>query len=119
MTETKEETIAALRHKIETDLESLISRLDNAKDKWVIASEHHVFVGSGKGINGIGFDVRGVAHDTYPEYPSFSDALRNIDPYLIDGRGNPIYNKPVKASEFYIAEIRSLRMCLRTILKYS
>lgn len=115
MKETREEIIAKLVKKLSDDLELLQSFLDEAKDKWVVASEDHVFVGYGKGINGTGFAVRGVVYSGYPEYPSFSDAQRNIDPYLIDGRGNPIYNKPIKATEFYLKEIKTLRSCLTTI----
>ncbi|MDE6007722.1 MAG: hypothetical protein K2G90_00765 [Muribaculaceae bacterium] len=115
MKETRKEIIADLVNKLSVDLELLQGLLDEAKDKWVIASEGHVFVGYGKGINGTGFAVRGVAYSSYPEYPSFSEAQRNIDPYLIDGKGNPIYNKPVKATEFYLAEIKTLRSCLTTL----
>ena len=119
MSESRKEFLALIMEKIIKELEVLEFHLEEAKDKWVVASEGHVFVGEGKGSNGIGFAVRGVAYESYPEYPSFTDALRNIDPYLIDGAGKPIYNKPMKAIDFYSEEISCLKGCLQTVQELS
>ena len=88
----------------------------NSVGKWIVASKDHVFVGDGAGINGSGFDVRGVLHSNYPEYASFDEALRHINPYLIDGGGRPINNKPMKATTFYDDEIKVAEWC-RAMIK--
>lgn len=46
--------------KLEEDINALKAMREESKGKWLIASEHHLFVGEGNGINQTGFTVRSV-----------------------------------------------------------
>lgn len=85
---------------------------DAGNGKWIVAGNTHVYVGDKLGLNGLGFHVRGVLHSHYPEFDSYDEAQRHIDPYLIDGAGKPIYNKPIEATVFYAEEIDAIERCL-------
>ena len=116
----KEDVLAAMKvvvKKIAKDIEAFKALRKGSDGKWVVAAKSHVYVGEGKGLNGLGFNVRGVFHSTYPEFESKEVAQRYTDPYLLDGAGRPIINQPMEASKFYDEEIDVLESCYSELTK--
>lgn len=103
--------------KLEEDVKALKALREESKGKWLIASEHHLFVGEGKDINETGFTVRSVMQSHYPLFDTIDDARMYIDPYLIDGGGSPIINKPIEAETFFTEEIDAIESCLAFLVK--
>lgn len=101
-------------------LSNFTEMLEQSKnnDRYVIVSEKHVFVGKDNGLNGTGFNVRGVFYNEYPKFDTYEDAVRNVDHYLIDMQYKPIFNFPIKESQFYIEEIESIRHSISTIQSF-
>lgn len=103
--------------KLEEDINALKAMREESKGKWLIASEHHLFVGEGNGINQTGFTVRSVMQSHYPMFNTIDEAQKHIDPYLIDGGGSPIINKPIEAEKFFTEEIDTLESCREFLVK--
>lgn len=116
----EEEVLTAMKtvaSKIAKDIEAFKTLRNNSAGKWIVASKSHVYVGYGKGLNGLGFNVRCVLHSSYPEFESKEVAQRYTDPYLIDGANRPIINQPMEASKFYDEEIKVLESCYSELTK--
>lgn len=117
MNEDNRKAMKDLASKIANDIEGFKTICNRSAGKWVVASKSHVYVGDGNGLNGLGFNVRGVLHSSYPEFVSKEVAQRYIDPYLLDGAGRPIINQPMEASKFYGEEIETLESCYSELKK--
>jgi hypothetical protein len=109
--EKRQAMLSLLTHSLGT----LLDRLENAGDKYVITSNHHVFVGHGKGLNGTGFMVKSCRVDDVQEFADADEAERHINPYLIDCHNKPIFNNPVKAYDFYLEIIDTVLLDIKTI----
>lgn len=99
---------------ITSRIEAIRVKVLDSGNKWVVASDTVVRV-TDDGINGTGFSTRRVGCASVAEYPSFAEAQRNVDPYLVDCYGSFIVNKPLRAAEYYMQELEALNNSIHLI----
>ena len=108
-------TMEELLENIKDYKEQMKSLADNiGKDKWVVASNDYVNVGSVYGLNGTDFRPKSPPANVKAQiFSSEEEAMKfGMDYHIKDGRGESIIPKVIPAETFFREEIRAADMLL-------
>lgn len=104
-------TVKELQDEIWKSIQQMEILMKDNPSGWVVESENHINVGQGYGLNGTDFNVKSALSCASPAiWDNKEDAEKyGFDPYLVDGKGEPITMKTTKAVEFFTREIKKAK----------
>lgn len=105
------ETLKELQDEIWKSIRQMEILMKDNPNGWIVESENHINVGQGYGIKGTGFDVKCVTSCANPViWDTEKDAIKfGFNPYLFDGKNEPIKMKATKAVDFFSREIKKAK----------
>ena len=113
-------TAKELQDEIWKSIQQMEILMKDNPNGWVVESENHVNVSQGYGLNGTCFNVKCALTCANPViWDTEVDAVKyGFEPYLVDGKGEPIIMKATKVVDFFHREIKKAKEMSDLIDKY-